>query len=183
MQRAVIPMWLKKNTDHLAPYFCGLNFKRIKMADLNFRVKAHSENATKTIVKARGFELVIDEPEELGGTNQGANPVEFVLAAYAGCLNVMSHVCAQELGLEMKSVKIDLVGNLNPDRLFGKSSEERAGYKTIKVVLRPDCNADDDTLKTWLAAVLDRCPVGDNLKNATEVMVEVKKAKVPSIHN
>ncbi len=40
------------------------------MADLKFRVKAHSENATKTIVKARGFELIIDEPQDLGGTNE-----------------------------------------------------------------------------------------------------------------
>lgn len=39
------------------------------MADLKFRVKAYSENPTKTIVKARGFELVVDEPADLGGTD------------------------------------------------------------------------------------------------------------------
>lgn len=153
------------------------------MADLKFRVKAHSENATKTIVKARNFELVIDEPEDLGGTNQGANPVEYILAAYAGCLNVMAHVCAKELGIEMKGVKIDLTGNLNPDRLFGKSFEERAGYKQIKVTMRPDCVADDETMKKWLAAVLDRCPVGDNLKHTTEIVVDVKKMAIHSLDN
>ena len=30
------------------------------MADMNFRVKAHSESATKTVVKARQFEIVVD---------------------------------------------------------------------------------------------------------------------------
>lgn len=144
------------------------------MSDIRFRVKAHSENPTKTIVKTRGFELTVDEPEDLGGTNQGANPVEFVLAGYAGCLNVMSHVCAQELGIELKGVKIDIVGSLNPDRLFGKSFEERAGYKEIKATIKPDCEADEETMKKWLAAVVDRCPVGDNLKNTTEVVVEYK---------
>ncbi len=144
------------------------------MADLKFRVKAHSENPTKTIVKARGFELVIDEPAELGGTDQGANPVEFVLAAYAGCLNVMAHVCAKELNIDLKGVKIDLVGNLNPARLFGQSFEERAGYKEIKVTIHPDCNADAETLKKWKESIIDRCPVGDNLKNATDIFVEVK---------
>jgi len=121
------------------------------MADLKFRVKAQSENPTKTIVKARGFEIVIDEPEDLGGTNQGANPVEFVLAAYAGCLNVMAHVCAKELEFELRSIKIDIVGNLNPARLFGQSFEERAGYKEIKVTLKPDCDADEATKKKWLS--------------------------------
>ncbi len=144
------------------------------MTDLKFRVKAHSENPTKTIVKARGFELIIDEPSDLGGTDQGANPVEFVLAAYAGCLNVMAHVCAKELGFELKGVKIDIVGNLNPARLFGQSFEERAGYKEIRATIHPDCNADAETLSKWKAAIMNRCPVGDNLKNATEVVVEVK---------
>lgn len=42
---------------------------------LNFSVKARSESATKTVVSARNFEIVIDEPEDLGGSNGGANPV------------------------------------------------------------------------------------------------------------
>jgi len=144
------------------------------MADLKFRVKAHSENPTKTIVKARGFEIIVDEPEDLGGTNAAANPVEYVLAAYAGCLNVMAHVCAQELEMDLKSMKIDIVGSLNPDRLFGKSFEERAGYKEIKVTLKPECDASEDIIKRWKSAILDRCPVGDNLKNTTELVVNVK---------
>ena len=146
------------------------------MSDMKFRVRAHSENPTKTIVKARGFEMVVDEPKELGGTNEGANPVEFVLGAYAGCLNVMAHVCANEFGFELRGVKIDLVGDLNPDRLFGKSREERAGYKSITATIKPDCDTDAATLEKWLAEIVDRCPVGDNLKNETEVKVEVKKA-------
>lgn len=144
------------------------------MADLKFRVKAHSENPTKTVVKARGFEIIIDEPQELGGTNQGANPVEYILGAYAGCLNVMAHVCAKELGFDLKSIQIDISGTLNPARLFGKSFEERAGYKEIKVVLKPDCDVDELTKKKWLAAILDRCPVGDNLKNTTHITAEIK---------
>ena len=140
---------------------------------MKFRVKAHSENSTKTIVKARNFELVVDEPTDLGGTDHGANPVEYLLAAYAGCLNVMAHICAKELGFELKGIKIDIVGSLNPARLFGQSFEERAGYKEIIASLIPDCNTDAETLSKWKDAVLDRCPVGDNLKNATKVEVKI----------
>lgn len=90
------------------------------MADIKFRVKAISENATKTIVKARQFEIIIDEPADLGGTDSGPNPVEFVLAAFAGCLNVMAHVVAKEMQFELRGVEIDLSGDLNPARLFGQ---------------------------------------------------------------
>ena len=71
------------------------NLKQFIMADIKFRVEAHSENPTKTVVKARNFEIIIDEPANLGGTDHGANPVEYVLAALSGCLNVMCHVIAK----------------------------------------------------------------------------------------
>jgi len=145
------------------------------MSDIKFRTKAVSLNPTKTQVKARNFEIIVDEPQDLGGTNEGANPVEYLLASYAGCLNVMGHLVAKELAFELKGLEIDLAGSLNPARLFGQSNEERAGYKEIQVTLKPQCEADEQTLEKWQAAILDRCPVGDNLKNTTEVVVDRKK--------
>ncbi|OJV20789.1 MAG: osmotically inducible protein C [Bacteroidetes bacterium 41-46] len=147
------------------------------MADSRFRVKAHSASATKTVVKARQFEIVIDEPAELGGTDLGANPVEYVLAAFAGCLNVMAHVIAKELNFELRGVEIDLYGDLNPARLFGMSFDERAGYKQISITLKPDTDADEATLAKWAEMIEDRCPVSDNLQHQTPVKIEVKRQK------
>lgn len=145
------------------------------MADIKFRVKAHSENATKTIVKARKFEIVIDEPADLGGADAGPNPVEYVLAAFAGCLNVMAHVVAKEMNFELRGVEIDLSGDLNPARLFGLSYDERAGYKQIVVRIKPDCDADEATLAKWAESIENRCPVSDNLQHPTPVKIEVRK--------
>ena len=145
------------------------------MADLKFRVHAHSENATKTIVKARGFEMIIDEPSELGGGNEGANPVEYALAAFSGCINVMGHVIANEMNMDLKSMNIDITGLLNPDKLFGKSMEERAGYKQINVKIKADSSASIEELEEWKQAISERCPVSDNLKNTTPVFVELRK--------
>lgn len=139
------------------------------MSDLKFRVKAHSENPTMTKVKARGFEMIIDEPEQLGGTNQGANPVEYELAAFSGCINVMGHIVANEMGIDLKGMQIDISGTLNPDRLFGKSMNERAGYKQIDVKIKAETNADPETLEIWKQAICERCPVSDNLKNETPI--------------
>lgn len=144
------------------------------MKDLTFRVRAQSENPTKTVVKARTFQLVIDEPADLGGTNEGANPVEYILAGFAGCLNVMCHVAAQEMNINLRKVEIKLSGSLNPDKLFGKETTDRAGYKVINVEINPDTDADKETLKKWMQIVADRCPVCDNLKNATPVHLSLK---------
>ncbi len=145
------------------------------MSDLKFRIKAHSATPAKTVVKARNFEIIVDEPEDLGGSNTAPNPVEYVLAAFAGCLNVMGHLIAGEMGFELRSLQIEIAGNLNPARLFGQSNEERAGYKTIVVKMIPDCDVEDATLEKWLHAVEQRCPVSDNLQNITPVKVELGK--------
>jgi len=143
------------------------------MSDLRFRVSAQAENPTKTSVKARNFHLVIDEPPDLGGTDTGANPVEYVIAALSGCLNVMGHLVAGEMGLDLKGLKIDVVGELNPAGLFGKETEDRVGYKNIKVTLRPDCDADADVLSEWARKVEARCPVSDNLANPTPLHISL----------
>lgn len=141
------------------------------MATLKFRIKAHSENPTKTVVEARNFKIVVDEPKNLGGTDDGPNPVEYVLAAFAGCLNVVGHLVAQEMGFSLKGMEINMEGDLDPAKFMGKDTEERAGYKEIRVSLKPDSDADEETLQKWMTSVKARCPVSDNLANATPVKV------------
>lgn len=143
------------------------------MSDLNFRIHAKSENATKTVVRARKFQIVIDEPPTLGGNDEGANPVEYLIAAYAGCINVMGHLIAKEMEMDLQGIKIDISGNLNPDKLFGKSEEDRAGYKSIQVKVKPDTTASPEVLEKWLEQVCDRCPVSDNIKHETPVEVSL----------
>ncbi len=147
----------------------------IDMATAKFKVNAKSENPTKTVVDVRGFKIIVDEPENLGGTNHGANPVEYVLAALSGCLNVVSHIVAKEMGFKLNGLEIDLEGDLDPAKFAGKKTTERAGYKQIRVVLRPDTDADSDTLDKWLEVVEQRCPVSDNLANQTPVLISVAK--------
>ena len=139
------------------------------MPKLKFSVNAKSENPTKTVVKARGFSIIIDEPSDLGGTNAGANPVEYVLAALSGCLNVVGHIVAKEMGFTLRALEIDLEGQLDPTKFMGKPTQERAGYTEISVTLKPDADASKDVLDQWVKTIESRCPVSDNLANATPV--------------
>lgn len=141
------------------------------MPDLKFDITGTSENPTKLNVETRQFKFVVDEPPVLGGTDHGANPVEYLLGALAGCLNVVAHVVAKELELKLDGVTIDIEGNLNPARFLGQSKEERAGYKGINVKITPDTDADEALVSQWLEVVESRCPVSDNLANPTPVSI------------
>lgn len=141
------------------------------MSTLKFSVQAQSVNSTQTQAKARDFVMTIDEPASLGGTDAGANPVEYLLASLSGCLNVVGHLIAGEMGITLNGIDFDLEGDLDPAKFMGKTASGRAGFMSIKVTMRPDCDADQATLQKWLQTVESRCPVSDNIGNATPVQI------------
>lgn len=143
------------------------------MEKLTFNLQATSESPTKTKTESRGFTMIVDEPEHFGGTNQGASPVEYLLAAYAGCLNVVAHLIASEMKLDLEGLKIEITGDLNPGAFLGLSQEERPGFGGIQVVITTGATLPEDIATSWLEAIKARCPVGDNLLNHTPVAMTI----------
>jgi uncharacterized OsmC-like protein len=143
------------------------------MKDVTYTVTAESKTATRLDVSARDFSMVIDEPRNLGGSNAGPNPLEYELAALAGCLNVTGHLVAKEMGITVENLTMTLSGSLNPARFMGRGEEERAGFKEIVVDLKLTSPAEEATLERWRQAVEDRCPVSDNLSSGTSLSVQL----------
>lgn len=138
-----------------------------------FEVTAASDSPTKTSIETRGFEFVIDEPETLGGTDVAPNPVEYLIGAWAGCLNVVCHVVAGELGFEIDELSIEIAGDLDPRTFLGESTESRAGYREIRATIDVQSTATEETLSTWLQRIEERCPITDNLANPTPIAVSL----------
>lgn len=138
-----------------------------------FSAGAVSETPARTVVQTRNFRMVVDEPENLGGSDLGPNPVEYILAALAGCLNVVGHLVAREMGFELRGLRLELEGDLDPARFMGLCRQTRAGYQEISVRIYPETDADPETLERWLHTVEDRCPVSDNLTCSTPVQIRL----------
>ncbi|MBK6263790.1 OsmC family protein [Marivirga sp. S37H4] len=136
---------------------------------LKFRVASQSESAAKTAIQVRGFKFFVDEPQALGGTNLAPNPVEYILAGYAGCINVVAHIVAKELGISLKDLSINIQGDINPERLFGRSFSHRAGYQSIEVNIKTSTIISNTLKVKWLKSIESRCPVNDNLSNVTPI--------------
>lgn len=147
------------------------------MPELKFTVRGSSQSPACVTVKARKFTIIVDEPAELGGEDRGPNPVEYVLASLVGCVNVVAHLVAVDMGLVLKALQIEASGALNPDRLLGNATADRAGYKSINLIVRVSSEADEATLQEWLRKVRSRCPVSDNLANETPLSMELAIAR------
>ncbi len=136
-------------------------------------VSGESESATKLNLRSGKFKMIIDEPESMGGTNEGPSPVQVLLMSLAGCLNVTGHHVANEQGLKLKKMKIVIDGDMNACTFMGCSFEERAGFQTINVVIRPEFEnePDKETISAWITETEARCPVTDNIKEGTKISV------------
>jgi len=143
------------------------------MTDLNVKIEGTAETSARFIAGARQFKIVIDEPPTLGGEDLGANPVEYLLASYAGCINVVAHLTAKELGIQIKKLTISVSGNLNPAKLFGLSDEERAGFKHIQVDFSPETDASPEKVEGWIEVIKNRCPINDNLSSPTPLTFQL----------
>lgn len=143
------------------------------MPDVVFTVDVICQGPSCAEVQTRGFVFNVDEPVELGGTNTGPNPVEYIIGAYAGCLNVVGHMIAQEMGFTLDSLRIHVEGSLDPAGFMGKDPSVRPGYKEIRVTFDVASSASREMLDEWLEAVSERCPVGDNLKNPTPIKTKM----------
>ncbi|GAB3417274.1 OsmC family protein [Haloparvum alkalitolerans] len=138
-----------------------------------FSVTAEGETSSRTTVSVRDFEFVVDEPTAVGGTNEGPTPVEYLLGAWAGCLNLTAHNVAADRGVEIEGIELGLEGDLDPRKFAHGSDGARAGFQEIRVEVKLAADGDDEALDGFAAEVEERCPVGDNLQNATPAAVSV----------
>ena len=114
-------------------------------------VRGESANATRLDLTAGPFRMVIDEPEAMGGTNAGPSPIQVLLMALAGCLNVTGHEVARQRGLKLQGMKLRIEGVMNPCAFIGCSAEERAGFQHIRVEVDADMEGTSpDAVAAWL---------------------------------
>ncbi len=118
---------------------------------------------------------MIDEPQNMGGTDEGPSPIQVLLMSLAGCLNITGHEVARQKGLILKGMKVTIEGVMNPCAFIGCSFEERAGFQKIKVSVDPEMeNATPEEISNWLEETENRCPVTDNIRADTTLSVSIK---------
>jgi len=145
--------------------------------EVKILIRGESESPTRMSLASGKFQMVIDEPPSLGGTDAGPSPVQVLLMSLAGCLNVTGHEVAKERGLTLHGMKIRIEGVMNPCAFIGCSFEERAGFQKIQVTVDADMpGASSEEMASWLEDTEKRCPVTDNIKADTSVAVVMATA-------
>lgn len=80
-----------------------------------FKATAHLQNGVQVKAASRQFELIIDEPKSLGGTDTGMNPVEALLASLGACQAIVARVYAPRFEVKLDDFRVEVEGDLDLD--------------------------------------------------------------------
>jgi uncharacterized OsmC-like protein len=105
------------------------------------RLEGRCTSHSRTDVTVRDRSMVIDEPLERGGTNQGFTPTETLMASLVGCTNVITHKVAHKNGVAIKSMNVRLEAQF--DRR-GVTLQEEIDRPFTAVTLYIDLATDAD---------------------------------------
>ena len=133
--------------------------------------------AFRSHVETRGFEVVIDQPENMGSTNRGPRPSEMVLAALAACHEVTYRLYADAMDIDLKSVAVSVTGVSDARGFFDAGEGVPAGFSEIYGTIRIESDASDEDIERLRETVNRHCPVLDDMVKPIKVALEVERER------
>jgi uncharacterized OsmC-like protein len=120
------------------------------------------------------FTFEADHPEVFASQDEGATPVELVLAGLASCLTAGVAAVAQLRQIQLRSVSATLEAGMDIRGILGADADVRNGFDGVKVIYKIDADASPDDIKALVAQSQKRSAVYDIITNPTNVSVEVQ---------
>ena len=155
-------------------------------AKFTWRAKCDWVNGTHSKTSVEGFfglgeeqkhrteySFDADHPEVFASEDNGATPVELVLAGLASCLTAGVAAVAQHREIQLNSVSATLAAGMDVQGILGLDSDVRNGFDGIKVTYNIDADASKEDIEALVAQSQKRSAVYDVITNPTNVTVEV----------
>ena len=114
--------------------------------------------------KMRNHFVVIDEPVSLGGDDNGATPVEYLLTAIGSCVSITLRMYSERKGWDVGKITVSVKQVTNNNETY--LTEEISFEKEITQKQRKR-----------LLEIAGKCPVAKMVKGETKIESEIKKKK------
>ena len=118
-----------------------------------------SGSALKQEIEIGDFDMVADEPEEVGGTNEGPNPQQLLAASLASCSAITMEMYANRKGWNIGDVAVDVV----------YEPAQRGSPTKFRMTVELSKELPEDQ-RDKLMQIVAKCPVHRTLEG--EVMFE-----------
>ncbi len=133
-------------------------------------VSANMAEGYRISADIRGHQVIIDQPENAMGTNQGPTPLEQFLFALAACIATIARTAAFQQQITLRGMQVSASGDINLAGLLGKPTADRVGFSEIRIEASIDADLTEAEKSAFLDQVCQRCPLHDNVKLASAVV-------------
>jgi uncharacterized OsmC-like protein len=129
---------------------------------------AGREDDSRTV----SFEFTNGEPPVLLGSNEGANPVEFLLHALAGCVTTTFVLHAMARGITIRELSTELEGDIDLQGLLGLDESVPAAYEQIRIRMNVKADCSEEELEDLLAYAQQHSPVCNTICRPVPVVID-----------
>jgi putative redox protein len=113
----------------------------------------------RTKVYAGGHFIYADEPEDIGGTDEGMTPGALLLASLGSCTAITIRMYADRKGYALDTIKIELA-------ICNEKEMDVETVITRKISFTGDLSAEE---QQRLMQIADKCPIHKILSNPIKI--------------
>ncbi|AQP54095.1 peroxiredoxin [Vagococcus penaei] len=128
-----------------------------------YKAETYSTEGLQVVCRARQFEMVLDEPKNIGGTDAGMTPVEALLCSLGACKVIVARAFSKSHKIHLKDIRVELEGELDTDGFMGKNSEAKIGFSKITSHFFIDADNTEDEIIAFVEFINATCPVHDTM--------------------
>ena len=142
---------------------------------INVVIESKNQGGFETKIFIREHELISDQPFGFNGQNKGPKPSELVLAALAACQETTYRIFAEDMGIHIGKISVQLRGTQDLRGFMAMDDETPAGFANIVGQIFIQSDASEEELELLRQRVDRHCPVLDDLRRPVEVRLSIEK--------
>jgi len=139
-----------------------------ELAQAEYQAKTRLVENLKTEAQVGSHKVVIDEPKEMGGSDEGPNPLDTFLATLGTCQEITYAAYAAVMGIKLEKVEVEVKGDIDLRGLLG-IGDAKPGFRKISYLTKIASPEPKEKIQQLVAAVEAHCPVLDSIKTPIEV--------------
>jgi uncharacterized OsmC-like protein len=161
-----------KNDPSLARFQFRATNRWIDGGENRSRIKEFYGAGQEDSSRTAAWEFTNGEPPVLLGANEGANPVEFLLHALAGCVTTTTILHATARGITIRRLRTELEGDIDLQGFLGLDPNVPPGYEAIRIRMEIEADCSDEELEDLLDFAREHSPVCNTVCRPVPVTVE-----------
>jgi len=135
-----------------------------------FKAKATKlPNGMQVDTESQGFKILFDEPEKMGGTNKGINPISALLSVLGACQAIVAAMFAEKFKIEFSEFYLDIEGDMDLAGIMQKS-DVRTGFQEIRFKMHFKSSNSVEELEEFGKFIEQNCPISDSLAHGVKLV-------------